>query len=610
MDVVRGTPAARKARYEQGFREWILLRQHDEDVGSSIEFLDLEDPSLLPLHPHFPFGLELELWGETLCAFGRSKWRSGCGSQDIPDFTKEFRLRISVQKPTIVRFESSACAFPKWFGNDGGHLAVLVLAWAYILSARWSEVMPGAGICYTETEERSQSKIKDPELNKVYTLAIGTKSVSALQWWKAVIAPGRSWSATISKSGKTSISPWSTLISIPEDFDVRVEDVEGSDEGVAGEQSLSAPSSNEAVQYLMEYCKYHSIQNQCKAALSVALVLPLVRGSRRSVRLPVPQSSPKRLSLDPIPTLFTFKQEQLDKLLMLSCNCDGIEAVLSSCFLNPDVPGNVCSYYLQGIFAVIDSTHDIQARTSLLMRGLGRMGFLWLGAGIAGLQDGMLNLFRQRISEPELHSAAWTQTLQSFIQQPVLGVQNGRVARADECKLLFLTQTKWHTNPPLSAWSLFGTTELKDVNLEVEEHISCGSHCLFYDSWTWNCRERTSSVSHRPSHKIPRLLSTQRVIDDTIPVSYNAFDLEEESASENTTLNNFNWLRGTDGYPVAERDIRGHEWLREETDSDDMESEDSDQTHNGQKRTRTQVRKLPKMWLLCTETKYTRADSI
>lgn len=109
---------------------------------------------------------------------------------------------------------------------------------------------------------------------------------------------------------------------------------------------------------------------------------------------------------------------------------------------------------------------------------------------------------------------------------------------------------------------------------------------------------------------MPRLHTAQRVIDATIPVSYHAYDPEEESASENATMNNFNWLRGTDGYPVAERDIRNHEWLREETDSDDIESEDSDQTHNGQKRTRTQARRLPTKWLLYTETKYARADSV
>ncbi|KAG6355683.1 hypothetical protein INS49_003647 [Diaporthe citri] len=564
---MRETLAGRKARYAQGFREWMLLRQQDEDLGSSIDAFDVENLGPLPLHPYFPLGLELELWGKTLYAVGCSKWRTGCNSQDIPEFTKKFRLAISVQRPTSIQFESSACTFPKWFGNDGGHLGVLVLAWAYILSARWAEIMPGAGICYTAPYERVQGISEDPKFKKVFTLTTGTNNVGALHWWKALVGPGRRWSATISKSGQTSISPWSTLISMPEDLDVRVTGIEGSDEDVTAEQSLSAPSSDQAMQFLTEYCEYHSIQNQCAAALSAALVLPLARSSRRSVRLPVPQSSARRSSWGLSSKPSVLSQEQLDKLLTLSCNCEGIEAILSSCFLNPDVPGNVCSDYLQGIFAVIDATHDIQDRTSLLMRGLGHMGFLWLGAGIAGLQDGLLRLFRDRTADPELHSAAWTQTLQSFIQQPVLGIQNGRVARADECKLLFLTQAKWHTNPPLSAWPLFGTTELKDVNLEVEEHIRCGSHCLFYDSWTWSCRDKNNPVSHRPSPSIPRLHSAQRVIDATIPVSYHAFDPEEESASENTTMNNFSWLRGTDGYPVAERDIRNHEWLREDTDN-------------------------------------------
>lgn len=92
-------------------------------------------------------------------------------------------------------------------------------------------------------------------------------------------------------------------------------------------------------------------------------------------------------------------------------------------------------------------------------------------------------------------------------------------------------------------------------------------------------------------------------------MSYHGFDPEEESASENTTMNNFSWLRVTDGYPVAERDIRNHEWLRQDSDSD-IESEDSDQTYNGQKRTRTQARGLPNRWLLDKTTKHTRADSI
>lgn len=411
--------------------------------------------------------------------------------------------------PTTIRFERTASAFPKWFGNDSGHLGVLVVAWAYILSARWAEIMPGASIYYTERDETLQEIHEERTPKKEFILSTGAKHADGLHWWNALLAPDRSWCASISKSGITSISPWSTSISILEDSNVRVTGIEWTDKAVAGKQSFSVPSSEKARQYLMEYCEYHSTQNQCAAALSVALVLPLVRSGRRFIRFPVPQSPAKRSSSGLSSTFTTLSHEQLDKLLTLSCDRDGIQAILSSCFLNPDVPGNVCSHYLQGIFAVIDSIDDTRARTSLLMRGLGRMGFLWLGAALAELQDGLLNLFRERISEPELHSAVWTQTLQSFIQKPVFGLQNGRVARADECKLLFLTQTKWHTNPPLSPWPLFGTTELKDVNLEVEEHIRCASHCLHYESWTWSCRDKYNPVSHRPSHSISRLHTAQ-----------------------------------------------------------------------------------------------------
>lgn len=109
---------------------------------------------------------------------------------------------------------------------------------------------------------------------------------------------------------------------------------------------------------------------------------------------------------------------------MLSCNWEGTGAILRSCFLNPNIPGSVCIYYLQGVFAVIDSSHDIHVRTSLLMRGVDRLGFLWLSAGILGLQHGLLDLPRTRINKSELRSAAWTQTLHSFIQQSILGIHD------------------------------------------------------------------------------------------------------------------------------------------------------------------------------------------
>lgn len=611
MDAVRGTSADRKAAYDRGFREWMLMRQNHQATGFPYDLLlKLEEPELLREHPFFVPGLEMIPRGNIFQVSGESTWQPGKCAEHIPHFTKRLNLDVSVQKPTKIRFEDTTRVYQNDLGDKGNHLGVLVLTWAYVLSARWAEKMPGAEICYTQSDTEAGRLLGMRKIQENRTLSTGTGAAEALRWWKALVAPGHGWLATISSNGRSSMAPWSTNILTASDLAVRFVGITEEDGDDTQHTNFLPPLSDEALRFMMDYCEHYGVTSQCKAALSAALVLPLARRFRRCVRLPTPQPATRQASMSLDSYRFSPSREHLDKLLMLSCNWEGMEAILSSCFFNPDIPGNVCSHYLQGIFAVIDSTRDLHARTSLLMRGLGRLGFLWLGASITGLQDGLLKLCHEGISEPELHSAAWTQTLQSFIQQPVTGIRDGRVARADECKLLFLTQTKWHTNPPLSAWPLFGNTELKDVNLEVEEHIRCGSHRLYYDSWTWTCRDKNDFVCHRPSHSMPRLHTAQRVIDATIPVSYHAFDPEEESASENATMNNFNWLRGTDGYPVAERDIRNHEWLREETDSDDIESEDSDQTHNGQKRTRTQARRLPTKWLLYTETKYARADSV
>lgn len=507
----------------------MLLRLNHEATVIPYDFLKLEEPELLPIHPFFPPDLEIISRGNIFQVSGESTWQPGNCASHIPHFTNQFNLDVSVQKPTKIRFEDSGVVYQNDRGDMGNHLGVFVLAWAYILSARWAEIIPGAEISYNAGGKEPDSDAPITQEKRI-TLSTGTGGADALRWWMALIAPGHGWLATISSNGRSSMAPWSTNILTVSDLAVRFVGI-AEDCGDTQNTNFLPPSSDEALGYMMDYCEHHGITSQCKAALSTALVLPLARKFRRCVRLPIPQPGTTQASLSLDSCRLPPSREQLDKLLTLSCNYEGMEAILSSCFFNPDIPGNVCSYYLQGIFAVIDSTRDLHARTSLLMRGLGRLGFLWLGASIAGLQDGLLKLFRERISEPELHSAAWTQTLQSFVQQPVSGMRNGRVARADECRLLFLTQTQWHKNPPLSAWPLFGTTKLCDVNIEVEEHIRCGTHCLSYDNWTWNCRDKNSPVSHQPCRNTTRSHYAPRAIDATIPVSYHAFDLEEESAS-------------------------------------------------------------------------------
>lgn len=57
-------------------------------------------------------------------------------------------------------------------------------------------------------------------------------------------------------------------------------------------------------------------------------------------------------------------------------------------------------------------------------------------------------------------------------------------------------------------------------------------------------------------------------------VDYDSLDPEDE-VSEMVTRNVFTWLRGEDGFPVAERSIREHEWI-ENLESDDDSPIDGD----------------------------------
>lgn len=369
MDAVRGTPTDRKAAYERVFREWMLLRQNHEETGIPYVFLKLEDPELLPMHPFFHPDLEIIPRGNIFQVSGESTWQAGNCASHIPHFTKRFNLDVSVQKPTKISLENSGGFYQNDRGGMGNHLGVLVLAWAYVLSARWAEIMPGAEICYTRRETEAGNFPATRIIQEKHTLSTGPGAAEALRWWKALVAPGRGCLATISSNDRSSMSPWSTEILATYDLAVRFVGVTGEDGDDTQDINFLPPSSDEALGYMMDYCEHHGITSQCKAALSAALVLPLARRFRRCVRLPIPQPGTRQASLSLDSCGFPPGREQLDKLLTLSCNYEGMEAILSSCFFNPDIPGNVCNYYLQGIFAVIDSTRDLHARISLLTRG-------------------------------------------------------------------------------------------------------------------------------------------------------------------------------------------------------------------------------------------------
>ncbi len=99
-------------------------------------------------------------------------------------------LNIGVVQPLACEYSNAsenACSWPGFQPGQIKHLSHLVLAWAFILSSRWVEILTAAG------EKASMNQSED--------IKEGT-------FWKVVI--GRQWRATMIRGGKTFYAPWCT----------------------------------------------------------------------------------------------------------------------------------------------------------------------------------------------------------------------------------------------------------------------------------------------------------------------------------------------------------------------------------------------------------------
>lgn len=234
--------------------------------------------------------------------------------------------------------------------------------------------------------------------------------------------------------------------------------------------------------------------------------------------------------------------------------------------------------HLRGSDTVV---HDRALLASTLMHRNPKVGFLWAGAMISGLHTGLLERARYGSFDSDLLAAAWTSTIHSFMQLPVSLAVSGRIERDDECRLAYFACPQYHSNIPMSPWKPFGTTAVRDAELEVQIHANCNGHGLQYMSWAWDCwkDERpvdviyqppvvssAAAVAPRPSHIEDPMLATE--------VPYDKMCLEDDIASSNATLHIFMWLR-RGGFPATEQHIRRHEWLCEVFDDEEEEAYES-----------------------------------
>ncbi|KAG6068741.1 hypothetical protein E4U32_007606 [Claviceps aff. humidiphila group G2b] len=499
--------ATLKQYYERGYRLWHGL--YLAALSSPLDVTALDFQHAFPSHPYFVPELRLDTrCNGTLYATGTSTWKTSTGDCSLPSFEKKYKIPVTAGDSVIVSLQQ----YHGSFGQDGGHISLLMLAWAYVLSQRWSELIPSAeAIKYTNSSSalsESGDGFKETD-GPVVDLGVVTDEAN-----------------TLSSGGHE-----------------------------------SPPSFSTAVQYIADYAKYHGIEDQSRAAFAAALLLPTRRSISKTFRWPRPawHNKPPELSAEQCWPPWGEDSDQLDKLMTLSCNVIGMLPLLCSSFVDPDLPCNVSGAWMQGAFAALDEPEAKKPDVlrSMLLQRSPHLGFLWLGAILLDIQGHTMDYARPVAYSIDLHSTAWTATFGMFFQRPVAEYPSNTetIQRADEARLMFLSQAESHSELPLVPFPPFGTIAVRDCVLEVQLHASCsGSHGLLYAGWAWDCLGNVKVVQDSGSRPLEFGGANEHPAA-SMAIRHDKLD-QDLDISVLMTTNIFTWLREQDGWPVAERGIR------------------------------------------------------
>ncbi|KAJ5925081.1 hypothetical protein N7454_007720 [Penicillium verhagenii] len=540
---------------------------------------------LAPADKSISFACEEKKWTRSkrtiLYVNGQSTWRTSKGICDLePKVMPKHFLLANSEKSNVRLSEDSP--FSDWPGiqgltgyDKGNYLAVLYLAWAYILSARWVELLGRSGdhechMAYTIPSVETPFLQSDKQ--SVVDIEIDDDACDEERfWWHMVLCSDDGWDATAEFNGNVYFSPWSVSA---KNLGLTL-----AENGFRG-TDLSPPASSTALEYLSRFCVHHRLYAQCSVALAAVLFIPYTPMSKKD-----PRPERKDGSIDPltsIPDLLNEHRELLPRYMTLSSSRSAMSSLLASTFFNANIVCNLVSAWLNPAFAIL---HSILSKKILVAVFLAnrqpRVGILWLGATLMNLAYPEWRDVRTGFPSVDLEASAWTGITQTFMTSEIGTYPGESIRRDDECRLLFITASDdaasvGQDQPPVWNWKPFGSTQLCDTELLVRQHAQCTGHCFEYEHWEWiltngsSIREPRTEISQIPLRASS--LSTNKTLAEFDDHEY---DMYSQGLSQTFTSGIFRWLRST-GFTRNERSLYQHSWLALALEADDDEEEESD----------------------------------
>lgn len=420
-----------------------------------------------------------------------------------------FEIRTRIALPNKVNINGEA--FRTWptgemYGvHHGQQLAVLTLAWSYILCARLIELQGGESSSLRYTEKHAfilQGNLPQVAPNSV---DVGQADPKDVRWFAALLAPQQGFHAMMNTEVEhTTQAPWSYSL-LNDGFYCIATSNESS--RMLRDRSLdSTLSSYEALQSLIKFCNYHDLGiTQLHLALATALLFPTHHFNGQRPNLPYPSPAEKLIHARTqtiYPSVFNQLYEDLPKYTTLSCTGEVINAALCSSFWNAHVSSNLCSPWLQPLMDLRNSEtyqrdparfNEILAMISA--HRVPAIACLYIGAAVSGLLPKILDHALSGQPPLDPHAFAWLGIPQSFMdlggKGPYSVVQAGReyIRRSDCWRLRRLPPAVeddlYYTRDPFTPWAPPGLGLLRNSPLRVQVHKDCERHTMTYEGVTW-----------------------------------------------------------------------------------------------------------------------------
>ena len=430
--------------------------------------------------------------------------RSSSYNCDLPGTKKTppRKVYIGESRPAVCSLSDDY--FKDWPGLQplptpaGNLLALFVLGWSYVLSARLIELRRKTDkdkVCFTEDLAQIHVPHDRNGGDEYFNLDTQSGSAAEVRWWAAILAGGSGWHATLARGNETYFSPWEchlggNAFTIAHDA--------GSLSSLLG---VEPPSSAIAQEYLYKLARHQNAVDQLICAFAATLTLPAHNRFGSKIILPRPMrrntshNQNETHCTDQIPTF-----DEVPRYMAFSSTSGLLGSCLFGALFEPGIPCNMASQWidpaLKELARAISETKQPLPVIWALSERRPHLTSLWLGAMITGLLPQIIRVSMTFLPTTYLEGVTWAQSPQSFMdpanhRRATLhkNDNNITISREDEFRLLFLTDTlsEAYGHPPLCPYLPVGEVNIQDTSLGVKLHHAC-DHRLVYHSWGWKCQ--------------------------------------------------------------------------------------------------------------------------